>query len=59
MQLQQKKEYLLKRFEDKYIKDKKYRKVKDHYHYTDENRGAAHSICNLKYSVPREIHIAF
>ena len=37
----------------------KHRKVRDHCHYTEENRGAAHSICNLKYSVPKKIHIVF
>ena len=30
-----------KRFEDKYAKDKKYCKVRDHYHYTGQYRGAA------------------
>ena len=32
------------KFEDKYAKDKKYRKVRDYCHYTGECRGAAHSI---------------
>ena len=47
------------KFENKYLKDKKYRKVRDHCHYTGEYRGAAHSICNLKYSVPKKIPIVF
>ena len=38
--------------EDKYLKDKKYRQVRDHCRYTKYYRGAAHSICNSKYSVP-------
>ena len=46
-------------FENKYVKDKKYFKVRDHCHYTGEYRGAAHGICNLKYSVPEKIPIAF
>ena len=41
------------------MKDKKYRKVRDHCHYTGEYRGAVHTICNLKYSVPKEIPIVF
>ena len=47
------------KFENKYSKGKKYHKVRDHCHYKGEYRGAAHSICNLKYSVPKKIHIAF
>ena len=39
------------------MKDKKYRKVRDNCHYKGEYRGAAHSICNLKYSVPKGIPI--
>ena len=45
--------------EDKHSKDKNYRKVRDHRHYTGEYRGAAHSICNLKFRVPKEIPIFF
>ena len=47
------------KFENKYWKDKKYCEVRDHCHYTGEYRGAAHSICNLKYSVPKNIPIVF
>ena len=38
------------KFEDECLKDKEYHKVRDHCHYTWEYRGAALSICNLKYS---------
>ena len=41
------------------MKDKKYCKVRDHCHYTGEYKGAAHNICNLKYSVPKKILIVF
>ena len=41
------------------MKEKKYRKVRDHCHYTAEYRGVVHSICNLKYSVPKKIPIVF
>ena len=37
-------------------KFKIYQKVRDHCHYTGKFRGAAHSICNLRYKVPKEIH---
>ena len=47
------------RFENKYLKDKKSCKFRDHCHYTGEYRGAAHSICNLKYNAPEKIPIVF
>ena len=40
--------------------DKNYanrKKVKDHCHNTGKFRGPAHSICNLKYKIPKEIPI--
>ena len=33
-------------------KFKLYQKVRDNCHYTGKFRGAAHSICNLRYKVP-------
>ena len=47
------------KFADKYVKDEKYCGVRDHCHYAGEYRGAVHSICNLKYSVPKKISIVF
>ena len=38
--------------------DKKNHKVRDHCHYTDKYRRAAH-ICNLRYKVPKEIPVVF
>ena len=32
-------------------------KVRDHCHYTGKFRGAAHSICNLRYKVPKGIPV--
>ena len=34
-------------------------KVRDHCHYTGKYRGAAHSICNLRYKITKEIPIVF
>ena len=34
-------------------------KVRDHCHYTGRYRGAAHSICNLRYKIPKEIPVVF
>ena len=38
---------------------KKYHKARYHCHYTGKFRGAAHSICNLRYKTPKEIPIVF
>ena len=46
-------------FENKYLKDKKYLEVRDDCHYSGEYRGTAHSICNLKYSVPKKTPYGF
>ena len=39
--------------------DKKYHKVRDHCHYTGKFRGAVHDICNLRFKIPKEIHVVF
>ena len=41
------------------MKDKRHCKVRDYCYYQEEYRGAAHSICNLKRSVPKKFPIAF
>ena len=33
--------------------------VRDHCYYTGKYRGAAHSICNLKFNVPNELPVVF
>ena len=45
--------------QNKILKDKNYRKVSDHCHYTGKQRGAAHSICNFKFNVPNKIPTVF
>ena len=47
------------KFENKYVKDKKYCKVRDHCYYTGKYRGAVHSICNLEYSLPKKRPTSF
>ena len=39
--------------------DKNNKKVRDHCHYTEKFRGAAHNICNLRYNIPKKIPIVF
>ena len=38
---------------------KLYQKVRDHCHCTRKFRGAAHSICNVRYKIPLKISIVF
>ena len=38
---------------------KLYHKVRDHCYYTGKFRGAARSICNLRYKTPKEILVVF
>ena len=40
-------------------KNLKNHKVRDYCHYTGEYRGAAHNICNSKYSVSKKNSVAF
>ena len=35
------------KFKNKYLKDKKYHKGRDHCHYTGEDRSGGHGICNM------------
>ena len=35
------------------------KKVNSHCHYTGKYKDIAHFICNIRYSVPNEIHVAF
>ena len=47
------------KIENKYLNYKKYLKVRYYFHYKGEYRGAAHTMCNLKYSVPKKTPIVF
>ena len=46
-------------YKEKFCNDKNKKKVRDHCHYTGKFRGAAHSECNLRYKVPKEIPVVF
>ena len=39
--------------------NKKYHKVRNHCHYTEKYRGAAHNTCNLRCKIPKEIPVVF
>ena len=47
------------KFENNHMKHKKYRKVRDHCHYTGRYRVTADSTCNLKNNVTKKNPIAF
>ena len=47
------------KFQNKYFNDKKCRKFGDNCHYTGEYRDVVHSLCNLKYNMPKIIDILF
>ena len=47
------------KFKNKYLKDEKYRKGKNHCHYIGAYKGAAHCIYNLKYSAPEKFLLGF
>ena len=51
--------YLRKKTPREFAKDKNYRKVRDHCHFTVKYRGAAHSLRNLRFNVPNKIPIVF
>ena len=59
MKIQKSVMFIKKKLKNKYLKDKKYGKLRDQCHYTGEYRHAGYSICNLKYSVPKKIAIVF
>ena len=51
--------YLRKNSLKKLAKDKNIQKFRNHCYYTCKHRGAAHSICNLKFNVPNKIPVVF
>lgn len=48
-----------KKIKEEYTDDTKYHKFRDYWPYIDKYRGAAHSRCNLKQSIPKEILVIF
>ena len=48
-----------KKFTQKLAKDKNHRKIRNHCHFTGNYRGAAHSICKLRFKVPNKIPVVF
>ena len=55
----QKSVIFVKKIQNKYVKDKKYGKVRHLCYFPGEYRGAVHSTCSLKYNAHKKIPIAF
>ena len=55
----QRKSYICKKRFSTDDSNKKYHKVRDHFHYTEKYRGVAHYICNLRYKIRKEIPVVF
>ena len=51
--------YMWEKMLKKLSKSISYCKIRNHCHYTGKYRGAAHSVCNLKFNVPNEIPVVF
>ena len=51
--------YAKKEFSTDDDDNKKHHKVEGHCHYTGKFRGAAYSICKLRYNTPKEVPIVF
>ena len=51
--------YICRKNTQKLSKDKRFHKVRDHCHFMGKFRRTAHSICNLRFNVPNEIHAVF
>ena len=45
--------------QDKYTTDKNYGTVRNHFDFRDKYRSTVNSICNLIYSIPKEIPVVF
>ena len=49
----------MQKFEDKHTNNKKFRKVRERCYFAKKDRDVTHSVCNLKYIVPKEIPVVF
>ena len=57
--MQQNVKFVEKDSQKKLAKNKNYQKIRDHCHFTGKYRDAAHSICNLRFDVPKRILVVF